>query len=112
MRSTQQQAASILAGVVRAETVSRPRQAAWCVPEASACRQHPRLPLQTYSETGDARVLPIMRALTAFFEGRDVVAAEYALDGHDVAEFSHLAFTAPVCCLFKVRQLTMLAGNY
>lgn len=48
------------------------------------------------------RVLPILRALTAFFEGQDVVTAGYTLDGRHLANFSHLSFTAPVCCLFKV----------
>jgi hypothetical protein len=54
------------------------------------------------SETGDARVLPILQALTAFFEGQDVVTAGYTLEGKHLANFSHLSFTAPVCCLFKV----------
>ena len=56
------------------------------------------------SETGDARVLPILEALTAFFEGQDVVTAGYTLEGRHLANFSHLSFTAPVCCLFKVSR--------
>ena len=65
------------------------------------------------SETGDVRVLPILRALTAFFEGQDVVTAGYTLDGRHLANFSHLSFTAPVCCLFKVgrRLFACLSGT-
>lgn len=54
------------------------------------------------SESGDARVLPVLRALTAFFEGQDNVTAGYTLEGRHLANFSHLSFTAPVCCLLKV----------
>jgi len=49
-------------------------------------------------------VLPILQALTTFFEGEDPVHAGYALDGKRVVKWCHLSFTAPVCCLFKVRQ--------
>jgi hypothetical protein len=64
------------------------------------------------------RVLPILRALTAFFEGQDVVTAGYTLDGRHLANFSHLSFTAPVCCLFKVGRVqgsglrTLLSARY
>ncbi len=50
-------------------------------------------------------MLPILQALTAFFEGQDVVTAGYTLEGKPLANFSHLSFTAPVCCLFKVRRV-------
>ena len=54
------------------------------------------------SETGDERVLPVLEAMTAFFEGQDNVTAGYSLQGRHLAKFCHLSFTAPVCCLFKV----------
>ena len=47
-------------------------------------------------------MLPVLEALTAFFEGQDIVTAGYTLEGRHLANFSHLSFTAPVCCLFKV----------
>lgn len=54
-------------------------------------------------ETRDPRVEPTLRALTAFFEGQDVLYAGYTLAGKSLVRYSHLGFTAPVHCLFKVR---------
>jgi hypothetical protein len=56
-------------------------------------------------------VLPILEALTAFFEGQDVVTAGYTLEGKHLANFSHLSFTAPVCCLFKVGRHRLTLGS-
>ena len=54
-------------------------------------------------ETQDWRVLPTLRALTAFFEAQPVIFAGYSLAGRPSVRYSHLAFTAPVHCMFKVR---------
>jgi len=69
----------------------------------NSCRIPWRLSIY-YMETRDPRVEPTLRALTAFFEGQDVLYAGYTLAGKSLVRYSHLGFTAPVHCLFKVMK--------
>ena len=46
-------------------------------------------------------MLPMLRAMTAFFEAQSVIYAGYSLAGKACVRYSHLGFTGPVHCLFK-----------
>ena len=64
------------------------------------CCQTSYLPCR---ETGDQRVLPILKRLVTFFESQATVVAGYTLDGLPLENYTHTCFQAPVWCLFSVR---------
>ncbi|KAK9804689.1 hypothetical protein WJX72_000078 [[Myrmecia] bisecta] len=67
----------------------------------NACRIPWRLSVY-YWETRDARILPALKAMQAFFEGQPEVFAGYKLDGTPLADYTNICFLAPVWCLYKV----------
>ena len=60
-------------------------------------------------ETGDDRLLPILKCLVSFFESQATVVAGYTLDGLPLENYTHTCFQAPVWCLFSVRSSTQVA---
>lgn len=85
---------------VKGQVLERPQDPEYFF---NSCRIPWRLSIY-YAESGDERVLPVLQALVAFFEAQDVIYAGYSLCGTSFVRYSHLAFTAPVHCLFKVMQ--------
>jgi len=69
------------------------------------CRAPWRLAVY-YLQSRDERVLPLLQAQLRFFEGQKLISAGYKLDGTALADYSNIAFQAPVWCLFKVRMLS------
>jgi hypothetical protein len=57
-----------------------------------------------YLHSRDERILPLLQAQLRFFEGQKLISAGYKLDGTALADYSNIAFQAPVWCLFKVRM--------
>ena len=55
-----------------------------------------------YHHSKDARVVPLLQKLQTFFERQPLIYAGYELDGKPMADYSHIAFMAPVWCLFTV----------
>ncbi len=66
------------------------------------CRAPWRLAVY-YLQSRDERILPLLQAQLRFFEGQKLISAGYKLDGTALADYSNIAFQAPVWCLFKVR---------
>ena len=69
------------------------------------CRAPWRLAVY-YLQSRDERILPLLQAQLRFFEGQKLISAGYKLDGTALADYSNIAFQAPVWCLFKVRMLS------
>ena len=65
------------------------------------CRAPWRLAVY-YLQSRDERILPLLQAQLRFFEGQKLISAGYKLDGIALADYSNIAFQAPVWCLFKV----------
>lgn len=61
-----------------------------------------------YHHSKDVRVVPLLQKLQTFFEQQPIIHAGYELDGKPLADYSHIAFMAPVWCLFTV-SLTVVA---
>ncbi len=55
-----------------------------------------------YHHSKDVRVVPLLQKLQTFFEQQPIIHAGYELDGKPLADYSHIAFMAPVWCLFTV----------
>ncbi len=68
------------------------------------CRAPWRLAVY-YLQSRDERILPLLQAQLRFFEGQKLISAGYKLDGTALADYSNIAFQAPVWCLFQVRFL-------
>ena len=72
------------------------------------CRAPWRLAVY-YLQSKDERILPLLQAQLRFFEGQQLISAGYKLDGTAVADYSNIAFQAPVWCLFKVTLQSLFA---
>ena len=59
-----------------------------------------------YHHSKDVRVVPLLQKLQTFFEQQPLIYAGYELDGKPLADYSHIAFMAPVWCLFTVSLKT------
>ena len=55
-----------------------------------------------YHHSKDVRVVPLLQKLQTFFEQQPLIYAGYELGGKPLADYSHIAFMAPVWCLFTV----------
>ncbi|DBA92104.1 TPA: hypothetical protein ACH3X1_015830 [Trebouxia sp. C0004] len=67
----------------------------------NSCRAPWRLAVY-YLQSRDERILPLLQAQLCFFGGQKLISAGYKLDGTALADYSNIAFQAPVWCLFKV----------
>ena len=58
-----------------------------------------------HKQTGEERVLLLLKALQKFFEGQKFISAGYSLDGKPHNTYANICFLAPIWILFKVRTL-------